>query len=110
MKKVLNLTDAQIMKGVKIAGTKFDRRRKLTDKQLTAIQKAYENGTSISVLAEKYGVNYTTIRYHVDPEYREDHLYYTSLNTYERDSAADKASQVNYKRSLLAAKKVKYTA
>ena len=97
------MTDFEIDKMIKIAGTDYDRRRKLSTKDIAHIRRAYKNGTSINDLALYYDVAYGTIRYHVDSLYRDIHNKVRNLNAKSIvDATAQRRSRVAYKRSILA--------
>lgn len=106
----ISQSDTAINANVKIAGTNWDRRRKLTNKQIGQIKKAAQRpGFDIKAVAKKYGVAPLTIRYHIDEQYkreintrRADYPNYTSA-TYEPSELAA------YKRELImAGKKLSY--
>ena len=87
---------------IRIAGTDYDRKRKLTNKDIEDIRCSYNKGRTIGELAREYGVAYNTIHYHVDDEYKEFHNQRRLTSTrskYNRDAAK---SRIAYKKSLLA--------
>lgn len=86
---------------VKIAGTDYDRRRKLTNNQLSCIKKDYNNGVSICELAVKYGVAANTIHYHVDEEYKKFHNQRRKYSTRTITSKSTIASRIAFKKRLL---------
>lgn len=100
-KRLLDLSDSSLDKVVKIAGTKFDRRRKLSDKQINSIREKYDGGCSIFDLAHKYNVSEPTIRYHVDSHFRS----YKNLtrNMYKNESRDNRTDRIAYKRRLVKA-------
>ena len=53
---------------IKIAGTKFDRRRKLTEDDKVEIRKMYQDSCSYAEIAKVFGVNRRTISFIVNPE------------------------------------------
>lgn len=73
MKKqeLLELSDIELNKVVKIKGTKFDRRQKYTDKQIKKMQKLYKKGYSISDICLKLGCTYNTAKCYCVPGFRE---------------------------------------
>ena len=98
----MNITDFQVDKIVRIAGTNYDRRRKLTTSDVRSICKEYNSGSSVRDLANKYGVTYFTIMYHVDPYYKRRQN--AKRNEYApsvQDSAAQRISRVAHKRAIL---------
>ena len=69
-KEVLSLSDYALDKVVKIQGTKFDRKRKLSDKTISKMKYLSACGYSASRIAKTLGTNYVVVKYHTDPEYR----------------------------------------
>ena len=102
---LLKMNDNELDAVIKIQGTDLDRKRKLTDKMIKNIRKKYSKGKTLKELAEKYSVNYKTIRYWVDENYKQrilsenNHTHYGKVQT-----VADRAA---YKRQLVLAGKVK---
>lgn len=109
MKKVdlLKLNDMELDKAVKIKDTDFNRNHKLTHEQIKAIRKAFNKGTSITKLAEQYGVAYPTIKRHVDESFRlkvnADRKLYASYIT----TTNDLHERAQYKRQLIQSGKIK---
>lgn len=92
---------------IKIQSTEFDRKRKYDDTQIAIIRKEFlENGMSVSDIAHKYNMNYTTVRYNVDDNFK------ASYNK-KRDGkhsgvdVCDFLNRVAYKKSLIKNKKIK---
>lgn len=80
-KQILALSDKELDKVVKIAGTQYDRKRKISDKQIAAASKLVKKGKSLEYIIKKLKLNVTanTIRYHLDEAYRRyriDHANY----------------------------------
>ena len=99
------MTDFQVDRIVKLVGTDYDRRRKLSCSDVTRIKRLYKSGHSISDLMEEYNVSYATIRCHVDPEYKSYHN--MRRNDYApsaQDYVAQRVSRVAHKRSILEGK------
>ena len=99
------MTDFQIDKLIKLEGTDYDRRRKLTTNDVAAIKRAHKQGYSISSLAKKYHVSYPTIKYHVDSDFKKymieervKHGFYCC------DASKQRVSRIAYKRAILAGK------
>ena len=86
---------------VKIAGTDYDRRRKLTNSQISCIKKDYAKGISICELATKYRVAPNTIHYHVDEEFKEFHNQRRKYSTRTFTSKSTIASRIAFKKKLL---------
>ena len=57
-----------------IAGTDFDRRRKLNTEERKQAKKMHEEGYSLREIARFYGVSHMTIKYIVNPKVYEKHL------------------------------------
>lgn len=68
--EILKMDDYEINRKIIIKGTEHDRKRKLTDVQVTEIKTAYDNGESVESLASTYGVVPKTIRWHLSDDYR----------------------------------------
>lgn len=99
------MTDLELDRMVKIAGTDYDRRRKLSTKDVSCIRKAYAAGTSIFTLARRYNVCYNTIKYHVDPAHKEtSNKKRLTFAPSFLDSTAQRKSRVAHKRAILANK------
>ena len=99
------MTDFMVDKVVKLEGTDYDRRRKLTNKDIAAIKRAHKKGYSIPALAKKYGVSYVTIRYHLDSNFKQ-HIIEERVKHgfYCCDAAKQRASRIAYKRAILSGK------
>ena len=100
-KRLLNMSDSMLDKTVKIANTKFDRRRKLSDKQINGLCKGYSSGKAVSDLAKEYGVSDSVVKYHVDEDYK---AHKNSLRkNYKNSSISNRDDRVAYKRRLVRA-------
>ena len=80
-KDILELSDKELDKVVKIAGTQYDRKRKISDKQIESAKRLVKKGKSFEYRIKKLKLNVTenTIRYHLDEAYRRyriDHANY----------------------------------
>lgn len=107
-KEVLNLKDSEIDNLIKIQGTDFDRRRKLSNKDIATIRKLYIKGNSISYLASKYGVTYPTIVYHISDENKfRMNMQRSQYPNSSNDTIETRNERVNYKRKLVASRKYK---
>lgn len=96
---LLMASDSTIIAKVRVAGTEDDRRRRLTDRQIAEIKAYYKHRIfSISELCEIYDVSYTTIKYHVDEEFKKT---LNKRRKYYAHSPKNLVSQANYKRSLI---------
>ena len=112
-KDILALSDRELDKVVKIAGTQYDRKRKINDKQIASAKRLVKKGKSFEYIIKKLKLNVTknTIRYHLDEEYRR---YRIDHANYGRSVAACKRGDYNeilkdraaYKRKLVACGRV----
>ena len=108
-KDILALSDKELDKVVKIAGTQYDRKRKINDKQIASAKRLVKKGKSFEYIIKKLKLNVTenTIRYHLDEAYRR---YRIDHANYGRSVAACKRGDYNeilkdraaYKRKLVA--------
>lgn len=69
-KNVLSLSNYELDKVVKIQGTKFDRKRKLSDNTIAKIKWLHSCGKSYHKIANLLGVSYSAARYYTDPIYK----------------------------------------
>lgn len=103
--QTLALTDDKLDSTVKIQGTKYDRKRTISDKSIKKMRSLYRRKKSISEIASKLGVSYLGVRYNVDPVFKAEfnakrdgkHTGKTHITVKDR---------VAYKRSLVAAGKI----
>lgn len=77
--ELLKLSASEINKKILVVGTNYDRRRKLTNKDINGIRKMYKKRRAISDIALRYGVSCTTIKYHLFENYK------TELNLRRKD-------------------------
>ena len=103
-KKLFNLKLNMFDKKVILAGTDYDRRRKLTNKDIDNIKKEHDEGKSVSYLVSKYGVSYNTIKYHLTDtlgkkEFNKKRSQYPN-NSYI-SSIEHRNERVEYKKNLL---------
>lgn len=108
-KDILELSDKELDKVVKIAGTQYDRKRKISDKKIESAKRLVKKGKSFEYIIKKLKLNVTenTIRYHLDDAYRR---YRIDHANYGRSVAACKRGDYNeilkdraaYKRELVA--------
>ena len=57
----------QFKQHIKLAGTIFDRHKKLSTDDIIDIKCMYESGKKISDIAKLYNVSYAAISYHLNP-------------------------------------------
>ena len=96
------MTDFEVDRNIKLEGTNYDRRRKLTVQDVAKIRRDYCKGVSICALAKAHNVSYITIKYHVDDEFRE--RFNKERNQYAhsyQDQYAARIERVAYKRSIV---------
>ena len=101
------MTKWEILRNVKIAGTDFDRRRKLTTEKIQMVQDLYDKGYSISSIADVFNVSYSTIKYHVNKDFRS--WFNKNRAKYGRytDRSMDKVYEtIEYKKEILEGKRV----
>lgn len=67
---VLKMSDSAVNKAVKIQGTKFDRKRKYSDKVISTAKWLNACGMPVAKIAAKLNVSYATAKFWVDDEYR----------------------------------------
>lgn len=96
------MTDYIIDRIVRLEGTDYDRRRKLSTQDVVKIRKAYVAGYSITKLASMFGVSYLTIKYHIDEDFKTDikkrrACYAPSAY----DATAQRRDRIAYKKSIL---------
>lgn len=92
-----NMSMSEVDRRVQIAGTKFDRRVKVTDKMDAGMKRMFANGCSLQAIATFYNVGVTTVRRHVDRKYYESHIH-DGGHTTPKMSWKERAE---YKRALL---------
>lgn len=114
MKKseIMKLSDYKIDKLIKITGTKFDRRNKLSETQINNIKNEFAKGVKMAHLADKYNVSQYLIKYHLDPDFKTkvniDRVNkYTFKHYSSREQLHDRAE---YKRSLVDSYKIKLSS
>lgn len=97
--KLLSLNDRELDKAIKIAGTRFDRRIKLTKEDIKQMKKLYSKGNTISDIATIFNINYETARYHCIEGYK----YYKNAARlmYSNNSENNYKDRVNYKKLLV---------
>ena len=106
---VLTMTDDKLDKVVKIQGTPYDRKRKLSEGDIQKMNKMAKAGKSLAEIASKFGVYSSTVRYNTDPIWRQTYNATRSGAHTGKDRISVK-NRIAYKRSLVAAGKVTATA
>ena len=99
----MELKDTALNATFKIAGTDYDRRRRLTNRDLYGIKRsAQAKSFDPREVADRYGVSVATIKYHTDEAYRtaknKKRVEYAFNSEYDGNYKADLAE---YKRNLI---------
>lgn len=105
-REIKKLNDIEVDKLVKIQGTQFDRKRKLSDKDIKHIKKLLINNIDIEDIANIFGVTVHTIKYNTDPNYRAHSINIRSGKHYG-ETVMDMVNRATYKRSLVLKRKIK---
>ena len=107
-----NLSDVEVDRVVKIAGTQYDRRRVVTEKMLKQARKYLKKGKDYDYISRKLHLDARTIRYHLDDEYRAQRKKNARTAgskvcplTYE-ESVSRLVERASYKKSLVASGKL----
>jgi len=99
-KEISFLTDYEVDKSIRISGTQFDRKRKLSSNDLKKVSKMLKNGKSYKDIAADFGMDVRTIRYSVDPSYRLSRISQSNGKHYGVDNVTF-SDRVQYKRDLV---------
>ena len=100
-KSLLLLPDTQLNQTVLIQGTKFDRKRKVSEKTDAKMKKLYASGMTVSEIARLLDLNYGTVKYHVDEEY--NRLCRSKGNPHTGKTRISVQDRIEYKRKLVKA-------
>ena len=111
MKKIeiLAMTDEKLDKVVKIQGTRWDRKRKIPEADRQRMRKAFDKGTTIKELKEKFAYTMQNIRYIVDDEWRAHYNAVRNGKHYGKGHITPK-NRAAYKRKLVADGKLSVAA
>ena len=99
--EALCLTDDKLDSVVKIQGTQYDRKRKISPETVKKMMKLSSSGKSISEIADKLGISYTGVRYNIDPQWRATYNATRDGKHTGKDHITVK-DRVAYKRNLVA--------
>ncbi len=105
-KDIINSSDSVVNKVVHIAGTNYDRRRKVTKSLRRRMIQMYNAGKSISYIADYFSVSWDTVKracvesYNESEKLRKRDLYRRMRYTTEYNPTK-KRELANYKRLLL---------
>ena len=102
---VLMMTDDKLDKAVKIQGTPYDRKRRISESTIKQMLKMSGAGKTIAEIANKLDINPQMVQYHTDPIWKASYNANRSGKHYGKDHISVK-NRVAYKRSLVAAGKV----
>ena len=102
---VLKMTDGDLDKAVKIQGTDYDRKRKVTSRILRKMRKLKSRGKEYADIARELGLSTKTVRYNLDENYRNNYKLSLSGAHTGKDHITKK-NRVAYKRELVAMGKV----
>lgn len=105
-KQIKMLTPMEIDQLVKIQGTQYDRKRKLTDKDIKRITKLLASDVGIEDIAAMYNVTVHTIKYNTDDDYRQHSIQIRSGKHYG-ETIMDMLNRAAYKRTLALKRKVR---
>ena len=103
---ILKYDDLQLDQVVKIQGTQYDRKRKLTERQVAEIVDELGEGIPVEALAQKYNVSEWIIKYNTDPAFRAHQLKLREKKSKAHINAMDFEDRVAYKRNLISSKKI----
>lgn len=104
-KDVLKMDGRELDKLVTIQGTEFDRKRALSDKMIKKLNKLHKKGLSVNEIRKKLNLNWHTVKYNVDPEYRAMHL--SRCGKHTGTTHITSQERIEYKRSLILNRKLK---
>ncbi len=102
VKEMIKMSNSAIDSMVKIQGTNYDRKRRVTKDMKNRMSQMYNAGKSYSAIANHFGVTPRTVRYNLDEEFkkRENKV----RNIYARNWVPEKgmiAERAEYKRQLI---------
>ena len=110
IKNIINSSDTKVDSMVKLQGTNYDRRRKVTKSIKHRMEQMYNAGKSYYKIAEHFGVDPRTVRYNLDENYRQSDIYGRVMrakkNNKKHNSTKDSnritlADRAEYKRNLM---------
>ncbi len=97
--KALFLNDKELDKKMKIQGTKYDRKRKVTPKIVKKMLKMRKKGIDYAQIAEKFGVSQYTVKYNLDPDFRSNEIIRNSLKSKTHKNNLN--NRPEYKRNII---------
>lgn len=105
-KTILTYDNETLDSIVKIQGTQYDRKRKLTERQVAEIVDEMGKGIPVEALAQKYNVSEWIIKYNTDPSFRAHQLKLREKKSKAHINVMDFEDRVAYKRNLISNKKI----
>ena len=102
--ELLTLTDDKLDNIVKIQGTIYDRKRKISEATIKKM-KSMSRRKSPEEIAKKLDMRLRDVMYHIDPEFRKNYISKLSGKHTGKDHITIK-DRVAYKRTLVAAGKI----
>jgi hypothetical protein len=99
-KELLSMSNYNLDKTVKIQGTKFDRKRKVSAKTIAKINYLKACGKTYCEIAKMLELNPITVRYHFDENYKYKMCHVGGTHAHGNLDLDNRAS---YKRSLVSA-------
>lgn len=102
---VLKLNDNKVDQIVKIQGTDYDRKRRVTSKILTKMRKLAQQNKTYAEIATQLGFSSRTVRYNLDEEWRKMYNL-TRSGAHTGKDKITKSNRISYKRELVASGKV----
>lgn len=98
-RELMELSDAKLDITVKIQGTNYDRKRKVTKQIQQRMIQMVNAGKSLNYIAEHFSVTPQTVRYNTDPEWRA--RYNATRDGKHYGLASNVKERAAYKRELL---------
>lgn len=98
-KEVLALNNSDLDRVVKIQGTRFDRKRKVSANTIEVIKWLKACGCTHAYIARAVGVSEKTVKYHTDPDYRYRDCH--KGGTHAKSANYSEAERGEYKRKLV---------
>lgn len=102
--KLLKLCDTSLDKNFKIAGTQFDRRRKLNEKEIKTMQTLYKTGKRLNDICILFKVTPNTVKYHCEEGFKELTNSMRSLYAQDGKLKCNFKNRCQYKRLILSNK------
>lgn len=104
--EILKMKDSDIDKAVKIQGTRFDRKRKISNYTLYRMKTMFAKGMTIPEIATALGLNYHTVRYNVDEDWKKEYNAKRS-GAHTGITNITKEDRIQYKREIVDSRKMR---